>query len=124
MYNQILENLLEYGVVTISEFWDMTMAEISLLLKTTQNRLNSERVNKLQFNYELAKNIATFTGLVINGSGNKIPTFETLYPQAKSSTTEEEQKAEVNFYRDQLRLFAKEHNKRRAKKLEQEANNG
>lgn len=121
----MLNNLLEFGVTTIPEFWEMTMGEIIMLLKATQKRLNAERVNKLQYNYELAKNTAIFAGLVINGSGDKIPEFGKLYPYAiKETETEENRQNRIALYREQMRSFAREYNERRAKKLAQEANNG
>lgn len=104
--------------MSIDEYWDSTLAELKLFFEAYYKR-EERRANEISMtSYSLAKMIAQFVGLSMNGKS--IPSYETLYPQPQTSSTVgkvdeivEGRKLAAYFWD-----YAQKHNAQRHKKLE------
>lgn len=101
---------LQYGL-TVFDFWNMTLKEITLFIQGIQKQENMKR----QDYYLQASLIANFIGFVINGK--PIPPIHQVFPelyqeeQIKQEKEEREYKA-MMLYKEQMLDYANALNKR------------
>lgn len=72
------------GGVRVTEYWDLTMGEIQVVLDALSQTIKEN----IARNYNLATMIAMFTRATF--SGKDIPSIETLYPKVFKEQQEEE----------------------------------
>lgn len=111
--NTLLPISLTYGL-TVFEFWEMTLKEIILFIKSIQEK---EKIKKRDMYLQASLN-ANFIGFVINGK--QIPPIYDVFPEsfadfAQAEREEQEMKA-MMLYKEQMIDFANAVNKRNKQK--------
>ena len=82
----------------------MTLGEVVLFVEAKREREEMDYKAKLMYDYTLARNTASFVGLVFNGK--QIPSFEEMYPSASEKEEEKEQGLDWRIYKAQFEKFA------------------
>lgn len=105
--------------LTIFEFWDLTLAEITIVLNNYKEEEEKKAKEIAIVNYNQATLIADFVSLRLNGK--PLPSYHEVFPDAKPPVDEQAQKEQdykaMMLQKEQWLFYAKEHNKRRRKKL-------
>lgn len=107
--------------ISVFEFWDLTISEINLIIKTFQKQEEDKAKEILSTNYNQACLISMF---VLNGmNGKPNPSIQELYPnmfadsQPKEEVDEngltEKDRLAAQAYMEQMLEFAERHNKKR-----------
>lgn len=97
------------------DFWEMTLAEIMLVIKSHYEEEQRKQKNTTINNYNLATMVADFVGLSLNGKEkpNLYDIFPTLFKEECEEQQAERDKLAMALYREQMLDFAKYHNKQR-----------
>lgn len=114
MFEYLLPFALKAGM-RIPEFWDSTLGEINLILKTYGEARKEEQKIKLANQYNTAYLTATFVGSIF--SGKPIPSIHKLFPDEFGAEIEmldeEKQRLSTALYMEQMLDYANAHNKKR-----------
>ena len=92
-FEEYIEELLKVAIqagISYSDFWEMTVGEISLIVDAYNKKQVEDYKIQLSLDYQLAANISHFMGRVLNGK--QIPSLQETYPSLFSDENEVEQK--------------------------------
>jgi len=105
--------------LSIFEFWDLTLAELTIVLNNYKDEQEQKAKEKAIITYNQAVMIADFVSLRLNGK--PLPSYSELFPDAKAPVDEKAQKEQdykrMMLLKEQMMFFAKTHNANRKRKL-------
>lgn len=115
-FEEYIEELLKVAIqagISYSDFWEMTVGEVTLIVEAYNKKQEEEYKIQLSLDYQLASNIAYFVGLALNGK--QIPSLQKIYPSLFNEVEQKEVKSSA-IQKELLIDFAIRHNKMRGDK--------
>lgn len=115
-FEEYIEELLKVAIqagISYSDFWEMTIGEISLIVDAYNKKQVEDYKIQLSLDYQLAANISHFMGRVLNGK--QIPSLQETYPSLLNEVEQKEVKSSA-IQKELLIDFAIRHNKMRGDK--------
>lgn len=99
----------------------MSILEVCDYIDSYERRRRQRQKQELAFKHFLAKDIAQYIGIAINGSDGKEPLelwdfFPKLFQEEKTEAEEEKKKQQLAVYKAQMLDYAYRHNSAREKK--------
>jgi hypothetical protein len=103
--------------VGITEFWDLTLKEMTLILRNYNETKEDEIRQQTIMNFNLANLVADFTTLRFNGK--PIPSYDECFPQLTLNRMSQKEREELEykqamFLKEQMMFAAEAHNAKRA----------
>lgn len=110
---QLFKEAIKYEI-GITEFWDLTLYEIEIILEAKREEKEAEAKEKILYNYNLASIITTQISCIL--AGKKPPSLYEAYPDlfVEEEKNNEENKPQFwEIYKEQMLDFANRHNRKR-----------
>lgn len=93
-FEEYIEELLKVAIqagISYSDFWEMTVGEVTLIVEAYNKKQEEEYKIQLSLDYQLAANISYFVGRVLNGK--QIPSLQKTYPSLFNEVEQKEDKS-------------------------------
>lgn len=104
-----------------SIFWEMSILEVCDYIDSYERRRRQRQKQELVFKHFLARDIAQYINMIINGSDGKEPLelwdfFPDLFGEEKADVEEDKKKRQLAAYKAQMMDYTYRHNHTRKKK--------
>lgn len=118
-FEEYIEELLKVAIqagISYSDFWEMTVGEVTLIVETYNKKQEEEYKIQLSLDYQLASNIAYFVGLALNGK--QIPSLQKTYPSLFNEEVKQKEDKSLAFalQKEQFLDYVYEYKKMRGDK--------